>query len=102
MDVMEILYHGELNRFDLDDIVAATAIGEAIQAKYTASKLEQPEGLTDRIETLNKEIKARRRDNLELALKQAQHRRANLATAEEKRTKADEDITRIQSELQNV
>lgn len=98
--MMDQLRNLNMDRIDMDDAVALLAFGRTVVKTYEENSLETPEWLKESIAQLEREVKARRRDNLERALKNARARRDSLKTAEEKRATLDEEIARITKALE--
>lgn len=99
MQALQVLKGLNTDRLDLDDMIYLSSCAEGMLERYKANGMEAPEWLTEAAANLTKEIKAQRRANLELAMKQNRQRRAGLATAEEKRNALDADYERLQKEL---
>ena len=84
---------------DLDEAVALLTVGRLVKVTFTENKMEPPEWMIEKLDYLEKHIKAKRIDNITRALKEAQARRAALATAEEKRSKEDAKIAELEAAL---
>lgn len=97
--MLEQLRNVNVDRMDLDEVVALLTFGEQLQANYTANALEVPEWITDKTSALKKEAQRRRRDNLEAALKSAVARKEALKTADQKRADTDAEIERLKAAL---
>jgi hypothetical protein len=98
--VLEKLRNLNIERMiDLDEAVALFAFGNMVLTSYKDQTLEPPAWLTDNLSVLGKDIKERRRDNLEAALKEALAKKSALRTAEEKRADLDGEIERLQKAL---
>lgn len=97
--MLEQLKSFNLDRIDLDEMVALFAFGENLKAVYGNMLLEVPEWVIDNVATLQKEIHSRRRDNLEKELKKAQASLETLKTADEKRLDLRAKIERLQAAL---
>jgi hypothetical protein len=80
---------------DLDEAVAALAMTKSISAEYNVQGVPAPEWLTERIGELDREVKSRKRDYLQRALKAAQARQATLKTREEKAAETQAEIDRL-------
>ena len=97
--MLEQLRNFNLDRIDLDEMVALFAFGENLKVVYGNLLLEVPEWVTDNVATLQKEIHSRRRDSLEKELKKAQASLESLKTADEKRQDIRAKIERLQTAL---
>lgn len=89
------------DRLDIDEAVALLSFGRGVRATYVEHDMTPPDWLTENVSVLEREVKARRRDNLERALKAAQARKDSLRTAEEKRATVDAEIERLTAALGN-
>lgn len=89
----------QLDRLDLDEIVALYGLGDSIRKVNAEYGLPQPEWLTTNLETLQKEIKSKRRDSLERALKLAKARKEQLKTIDERRKDTEAEIERLEQAL---
>lgn len=98
-NVLDRIRNFNSERSDLDEMVELLVIGEEILGGYEKNSLEAPEWLKDNVGVLRKEIAARRRDNLERALKLAEGRLETLKSAEEKRQDTAAEITRLRAAL---
>lgn len=74
-----------LERLDVDEMVALWAFGSTMIKAYVDHAMENPEWLEVNMAELEKEIRARSRDNLERALKETNAQLDALRTAQEKR-----------------
>lgn len=87
------------DRLDIDDVVAYLAFANSVKVEFEKHELEVPDWLTETIDALKTEVKARRRDNLMRALKAAEAKAAGLRSPEQKRRDAQADIKRIKEAL---
>lgn len=84
---------------DLHDAVVAITIVKLLKTEYEVHGLPPPDWLDARLTELQEEVKNRKRDYLQRALKSAQARQSTLKTAEEKRKDVQEEIERLQKAL---
>lgn len=89
----------DVDGMDMDDMVALAALAKAMQAEYNAAALPVPAWLTESLATLDRAIKAGRRDALEAELKRAKGRIESLKTADEKRADARALVAQLEAEL---
>jgi hypothetical protein len=85
---------------NLDDAVATLAVGKAIIAEWSAQGIPAPDWLSEKVGEIGREVKARHRDFLERALREAMARKAALKTREQKAADADGEIERLKALLQ--
>lgn len=85
-----------LDRLGVEEAMAHLMFARQLQGTYTLESMVEPEWLINIISSLEKEVRARRRDNLEKALRQKQLELEGLKTAAEKRTEAQREIERLQ------
>ena len=72
-----------------------------IMSGYEELKLDTPEWVIDRVETIEREINLRVNSDLQLRLRQAKARRASLLTNEEKRASLDSEISMLEGRIKN-
>lgn len=84
---------------ELDELVAGVTFGKALLATFTENRMQPPEWLADKMDKAGALIATKRRENLQRALKEAEARRAGLATAEERRQRENELIEKLKAEL---
>ena len=93
-----------LKRFDpdgtaLDELVALDAFAQSLRTQYAHWTVEEPEWLGDKIRVLKREITGRRRDALELRLKEIARQKTKLMTTDEKRTALAAEEDRLLEQL---
>lgn len=76
----------DVDRLQLDEALTLAAFAKGLHQEYDARSIPAPEWLDDRIRQLSREIETRRRDALEMRLKEIRAQKTNLMTADEKRT----------------
>ena len=84
---------------DLEEAVFLTALVALMRAEYEKLKEPTPEWLDARGKALAREINSRRRDQLELRLRQAKSARSRLMTADERRAQTDREIAELEAAL---
>lgn len=87
---------------DMDEALALRAFAKSLVAEYESALIPAPEWLTDAMRRLNVEIANRRRDVLELRLKEINREAAGLMTAAEKREKLAAEKTALEAQLQSA
>lgn len=88
-----------IERIDVDEMVALHAFGGGLQRAYEAHQLPVPEWLPENLRVLSKEIASHRRDSVERALKLANSRLDALKTADEKRRDLQAEIERLTASI---
>ena len=99
MDLVQQLKTINADRADADELMALASQGRALQATYEAEKFPVPAWLSDANATLTTEVKRRRKDQLELAVKQARQRVDSLKSAEQKRAEAADELAKLEAML---
>lgn len=87
MGLLDRLKQLDVDKLSLDDAVELAVDAKALRAEYERRTLPVPEVLDDSLRSLDRDIEARRRDALELRLKEVRRQRAATMSAEEKRQK---------------
>ena len=90
----------DVDSIDLDDAVAALAVAKMITAEYTLLRVPAPAWLTEKLDELQRNVKARHRDYLERALKVAKQKRDAFKTREEKAADVNAEIAHLEAALQ--
>ena len=88
-----------VDRLDMDELFALSAFGKSIRVEYQERSLPIPVWLEEQLGVLNREILARRRDELEKRLKDIKAQRSTLETASEKRTRLDVEQAELEKQL---
>jgi hypothetical protein len=88
-----------VERLDLEEMFYLSALGKLVRAEYVERALTVPEWLTDQLATLDREINARRRDELEREMKQIRAEEAGLETAQDKRERLARRKAEIEKQL---
>lgn len=102
MQVLEQLRTVNTDRMSIDDAIAMLAFGKLVQETYESKGLDAPEFVEGAIEKLDAEIDRKRRDYLEMKLKQAKADRETLLTAAERRSKKDAEIARLEKQIREA
>lgn len=89
----------DAERCDLDQLVALSAFAKVLHAEYEARNIQVPEWLDDSRRALAREIEGRRRDALELRLKEVRAGQSGLLTAAEKREKLAAEEAKLVEQL---
>lgn len=97
MTVIERIKAVNAERIDLDGAVELLALGVTIVATYAANQLEVPSDLQEGVDGLKKLVATKRQEAIARKLREARARRSDLATAQEKREKLDEEIARLEA-----
>ncbi len=98
-DMLKELRGLDVERTDLDEMVALSTFGRAMNAEYDRLAIPIPEWLEDRLTELDRETRLRRTDALEKKLKELKARKETLKTAEQKRTDVDSEMLKIEKAL---
>lgn len=102
--MLQELRNFDVNRLALDEMFALSAFGKMVRSEYQNRNMPVPEWLTDQLSKLEREIVARRRDELERRLKEIRAQRTMLETTGEKRDRLarEEEELRRQIEPQGA
>jgi len=87
------------DKYDLDELVALSAEGKALQAEYSALGADEPEWLGTAVRSLARDIRVRQADAIEKRLRQAKARVQALKPASERRAELEAEIASLQSKL---
>lgn len=79
------------DRLDMDELFALSAFGKSLRTEYQNREMPVPSWISDQLNALDREILARRRDELEKRLKDIKAQRTTLETAAEKRERLDKE-----------
>lgn len=99
MGLRHILAYQADHGSDLDELVAVMAGGKLIKTQYDELKMSPPELFNTNMLAIEKEIRSRRRDNIERTLKEFKARKEALKTADEKRKDLDQGIADLEKQL---
>jgi hypothetical protein len=102
MQLLESLRNVNIDRLDMDEIVAALTFANAMAMTYQSVGLETPEWLVDSTDTLKREAGARHRDQLEKELREIEQREETLKSQSEKRADLSSKKKRIMAQLGRV
>lgn len=84
---------------DMDEAITALAITRMVAAEYANAGFPMPEWVTGRLEGLEREVRAKRRDYLMSALARAKVKREGLKSRETKLADNAAEIAAIEAEL---
>lgn len=84
---------------DVDELIALKAGADGMVATYAGFQLDQPQWLADARENLDREIKARHRDQLEKELREAERDAEGLKSATERREENAARIAKLKAAL---
>lgn len=99
MNLLHEIRNFNADAVNLDDAVATLAVGKSVVAEWTAQGIPAPDWLTEKVGEIGREVKARHRDFLERALREALARKTALKTREQKAADTDAEIARLQALL---
>src|SRR5574341_211588 len=97
--MLDKLKNLNLNRSEVDELVALHAFGAGLVGAFGTLDLESPQWLQDSMAMLTKEIKARHEDALEAQLKETESQLDALKTADEKRQDLRAQAARLRAKL---
>lgn len=89
----------QLARMDIDEMIALATWGRAMANGYSYYELPKPKWLDESLATLDKEIRARRRELLEARLQEVRSRKETLKTREERRADLDSEEATLLAQL---
>lgn len=87
----------ETKRFDLDELIALSAEGKALQAEFVALGVDVPEWLVVAVKSIGLDIRARLADSIEKRLRQAKARIQALKPASERRAELEELVKQLEA-----
>ena len=82
-----------------EELIFSKALLRILKSEYESSELDVPAWIDINLKRIDVEIKSRKINKLEMRLKTAELRRAELATPEEKRKKLDEEIEELRNKI---
>lgn len=97
--MLDTLKHLDLTPMGIEEMVELSSQGTAVQEQFTRLDVAPPDWLADRLRVLNKEIKNRESDRLEMELKQLESEGAADLTAEERRKERREKMEHLKEKL---
>lgn len=92
----------QLDRLQLEDLVALAAFGSMLRAEYEKHNLEEPDWVGNNIKSLRREIQARNADKLEARRNEIANSLENLKTPAQKRQELEAEKAKIDKQLQKV
>jgi hypothetical protein len=84
---------------DLENLYLAKSVLKLIDQGYQEDGVETPESIMDKLSAVSGEIVNRNRAELQKKLKMAKARRSSLATPDEKRSRLDVEIAKLEAQL---
>jgi hypothetical protein len=88
-----------VDRLDLEEMFALSALGKLVRSEYQNRSMPVPEWLTDQLAVLEREILARRRDELEKRLEEVKASQSGLETPAEKRERLAREREELEKQL---
>jgi sRNA-binding carbon storage regulator CsrA len=94
----------EIRKFDIDsvtaieDLVALSAIGRAVQNEFVTLAVEAPEFLDVKLADIRREIRSRNADRIQKLIREKKSRLESLLPAEEKRQALKDEIDRLEKQ----
>jgi hypothetical protein len=89
----------DADRFDIDELVALSAEGKALQAEYKALDVEVPEWLDSTVTSIGRVINLRLDESLQKRLRQAEARIQALKPASERRAELESEVAKLRTKL---
>ena len=89
----------DCDRYDIDELVALSAEGKALQAEYASLGVDEPEWLGAAVRSLSRDVRTRQADAVEKRLRQAKARLQALKPQAERRAELEAEIAALQSKL---
>lgn len=99
MDMLTTLRALNLDRIDIDEMVALKTFGESMRGTYEVQGLATPEWLSDTLDVLGKEIASKRIEQLTRERKLIEAQERTLMTKEEKRAELAQRKAAIDKQL---
>jgi hypothetical protein len=92
----------QVDRMDIDELVALAAFGAQLRAEYEKHQLEEPEFVDVQLKSLKREIHARNADRLEARKREISTRLESLKTPAQKKQELLKEKAAIEKQLQAV
>lgn len=92
----------DTDRYDLDELVALSAEGKAIQAEFASLGADEPEWLGAAVRALARDIRVRQADAIEKRLRQARARVEALKPASERRAALEAQIAADEARIKAI
>jgi len=86
----------------MDEMLALRMFGKQLRGEYETANIPAPEWLDDKVRQLNREIELRRRDTLEMRLKEIRAQRTQLLTPSERRVQLEVEEAELNKQLGNA
>jgi hypothetical protein len=90
------------DKYDLDELVALSAEGKALQAEYAVLGADEPEWLGAAVRALARDIRVRQADAIEKRLRQARARVEALKPASERRAALEAQILADEARIKTI
>ena len=100
--MLQSLKRLNVDTVDMEEALSLRAFAKSLVSEYESALIPVPEWLADAVRRLNAEIANRRRDVLELRLKEIKREQSGLMTAAEKREKLAAEQTALEAQLQSA
>lgn len=100
--MLEQLRNVNVVRTDVEDLVALSAFGRQLRAEFDLYSLPVPEWVTDNLDALRIEIKARNRNRLQAELRKKKAMLTTLKTPDEKRADLNSEVEALEKQLQEA
>jgi hypothetical protein len=99
MDMLQQLRRLNTETANLDELIALETFAVSLEQGYSKHQVPTPDWLGQALKTLELEIVAKTRAALELRLREARAKQANLRTREERRQQADQEVELLEKAL---
>ena len=99
MKLLLEIYNVSIDSADMEEAIAALASARAIVSEFTAQQIPVPDRLKFRIEEIERDVKMKRRDYLELKRRNVQMKIDSLKTRDERRDEAKAELEQIEAQL---
>lgn len=99
MDMLHQLRRLNTETSTLDELMALETFAITLSERYTIRQVPTPDWLDQALKTLELEIVAKTRAALELKLREARAKQANLRTREERREMANQEVEMLEKAL---
>ena len=99
MDMLQQLRRLNTETANLDELVALETFAMQLKGGYERRQVPVPDWLDQALKTLELEIVAKTRAALELKLREARAKQANLRTREERREMANQEVEMLEKAL---
>ena len=87
----------DMDRLDVDELVALAAFGRQLRNEYEALKVAEPEFVDTNLKSLRREIDGRLADRRETRIRELRAQREGLKSAQEKREAIDRELAELEA-----